>query len=150
MAPSATLGVRDVKISLEHHGDGIVTGQDHGSVGALSGAGHQSGRWHVTLALGCRRDDRGKADVTSISPSTVARDLVGPVTIIGSHFVTGATVIGTGGVSFTDVTVISPSRITATIHVSHTATRGSNRQITVTNSDAGGFGTGFGLLLTVT
>jgi streptogramin lyase len=73
--------------------------------------------------------------LTSISPSagTVGRNIA--VTLTGSNFVPGATVNVTGGVTVSNVTVVSASQITATFAIPSTATPGP---VNVTLGTAGG------------
>jgi hypothetical protein len=87
--------------------------------------------------------------VKSVAPSSVAPGSSKPVTITGTGYVSGATVVGPAGVTFSEVKVVSPTKITAHIKVSRRAKAGKDLPVTVVNGDAGGRGRGTGKVLTI-
>ena len=88
--------------------------------------------------------------VKSISPSSLTPGTSTSVTIKGTGFVSGATVKGPSGVTFSEVKVVSSTKITATVKVASSAKAGKNLTVTVTNSVAGGGARGTGKVLTIT
>jgi hypothetical protein len=88
--------------------------------------------------------------LTEISPSSAAQDTSTPVTLTGTGFAPGAQLKAPKGVTFTQVTVVNSTTITATMKVSATAPTGTNLAVTVTNNAAAGYGHDTGKILTVT
>ena len=73
-----------------------------------------------------------KPTLTSLTPNAAARGATVNVTLTGTNFMSPATVAVQGGAtSVSNVVVVSPTKITATFHVSSSATRRS-RNTTVT------------------
>jgi hypothetical protein len=118
------------------------------AVGARNVTVNEAGLGSVTCHA-CQAITAGPK-VTGISPSSVARGSHTSVTITGSGFVAGLTVKGPTGVSFSSVTVVSSTSITATLKVGATAVPGTGLSITVTNSAGAGSGRGIGKVLTIT
>ena len=87
--------------------------------------------------------------VTSISPGTVIRGHSDPVTITGTGFVTGAALTGSPGVTFSSVSVVNPTTITATMTITAATAPNNDRNVKVTNAAAGGFGVGSGNVLNI-
>jgi hypothetical protein len=88
--------------------------------------------------------------LTGISPSSVAPGTTKSVVISGTGFATGATLKGPSGVTFSKIVIVNSTTITASMKVASTATAGSNLAITMTNSEAAGFGKAVGDVLTIT
>jgi hypothetical protein len=88
--------------------------------------------------------------ITGVSPSSVAKGSSNAVTVTGTGFATGATLSGPKGVTYSGLTVVSATKITATMKVSGTAPTGLNLPITVTNTSTAGAGKGIGNVLTIT
>ncbi|MBA2388946.1 MAG: hypothetical protein H0V67_01710 [Geodermatophilaceae bacterium] len=88
--------------------------------------------------------------VDLLTPSAVARGTTTSVTITGTRFVSGAQVLGPEGVTFTTVSVVNSSTITARMAVSATRPTGTNLVITVINPVAGGYGEGTCRCLSIT
>ncbi len=88
--------------------------------------------------------------VKSIKPSSVTLGASESVTITGTGYVSGATVTGPTGVTFSKVKVVSSTTITATMKVSSSAKTGKDLPVTVINGVAGGKGLGTGKVLTIT
>jgi hypothetical protein len=59
-------------------------------------------------------------------------------------------VTGPSGITFSAVSVINSTTITATMTVSATVLAGTNLPVTVSNNAAGGYGKAIGDLLTIT
>jgi hypothetical protein len=87
--------------------------------------------------------------VKSITPSPLTPGTSKPVTITGSGYVSGATVTGPTGVTFSKVKVVSSTKITATVKVASNATPGKDLPVTVINGVTGGDGQGTGKVLTI-
>jgi polyvinyl alcohol dehydrogenase (cytochrome) len=87
--------------------------------------------------------------VTAISPASLTIGQVASVTVTGTGFTAGAKVLGPTGVTFTTVTVTSPTSITATATVSAAATTGAALPVEVKNSATDGYGSGTGNVLTI-
>jgi alpha-tubulin suppressor-like RCC1 family protein len=89
--------------------------------------------------------------LTSMNPSSLARGSSNvPVQLTGTGFVTGATLTGPTGASFTSVVIVSSTTITAKLTVSATAAAGTSLPVTVTDSAAAGYGKAKANLLTIT
>ncbi|MFZ2056685.1 MAG: hypothetical protein WAV54_04690 [Acidimicrobiales bacterium] len=88
--------------------------------------------------------------VKSITPSLVTPGASKSVTITGTGFLSGATVTGPTGVTFSKVKVVSSTKITATVKVASSAKAGKDLPVTVVNGAAGGGGRGTGKVLTIT
>jgi hypothetical protein len=89
--------------------------------------------------------------VTGLSTPSVAPGSTTSETITGTGFVAGATVKGPNTkVTFSNVTVVNSTTITATMTVVVGAAPGTGLDVTVTDPAAGGYGVGSGAVLTVT
>ena len=88
--------------------------------------------------------------VKSIMPSSLVTGASKSVTITGTGYVSGATVTGPAGVTFSRIGVVSSTRITATVKVASGAKTGKDLPVTVINGAAGGGGRGTGKVLTIT
>ncbi|MGO9558891.1 MAG: Ig-like domain repeat protein [Acidimicrobiales bacterium] len=88
--------------------------------------------------------------VKSIKPSSLKPGTSTSVTITGTGYVSGATVTGPTGVTFSKVKVVSSTRITATVKVATNAKAGKDLPVTVINGVADGKGQGTGKILTIT
>jgi len=89
--------------------------------------------------------------VSSITPSSLKTGTTTKgVTIKGTGFLNGVTVTGPRGVTFSKVTWVSSTKITATVKVAPGARKGKDQAITVANGAAGGDGQGSGKVLTIT
>lgn len=72
--------------------------------------------------------------VTSVSPSTGTQGATVVVTLTGDHFVSGATVaVANPGITVSNVSVVSPTQITATFAISASASAGPTN-VTVSTS----------------
>lgn len=89
-------------------------------------------------------------ELTSIAPPSAAQGSTTSVTLTGSGFAVGATVKGPTGVTFTKITVVNPTTITATMKIAATAPTGTGLKVTVTNNAQGGYGKATGDVLTIT
>jgi hypothetical protein len=74
--------------------------------------------------------------LTSVSPGVLARGSSQTVTVDGANFASGATLALGGGITVSSVSVVDPTRLTATVTVASTAATGT-RTATVTNPDGG-------------
>ncbi len=88
--------------------------------------------------------------VKSITPPSIKPGASESVTITGTGFLSGATVTGPTGVTFSNVKVVSSTSITATVSVASSAKAGKELAVTVINDVAAGGGRGMGQVLTVT
>lgn len=86
---------------------------------------------------------------TSMAPGTVARNSSTTVTLTGSGFQPGATLVPALDVAFGDVTVLSSTQITATMDVAAGRGKGTGIPVTVVNPVAGGGGSAKCLCLAV-
>ena len=87
--------------------------------------------------------------LASITPSSVTRGSVTPVTMTGTGFAPGLTFVGPNGVMFTQVQYVSPTSATAVLGVNLAAATGSDLRITVVNDLAAGAGRDSEALLTI-
>jgi hypothetical protein len=87
--------------------------------------------------------------VKAMSPSKVSPGKTYSVTIGGTGFVAGLTLIGPAGVTFTKGKILSSDRFTAVMKVASNAKAGKDLSVTVVNSAAGGGGRGTGKVLTI-
>ncbi len=79
--------------------------------------------------------------VTSMSPNTVTRNSVQQVTITGTNFAPGITILGPGGVTFDAISVPNSTTVVATMTVGGTAARTvPNQTIQVINRASAGGG----------
>jgi hypothetical protein len=85
-----------------------------------------------------------------IAPSKAARGATTSVTLKGSGFAAGASITGPTGVTFTKISVVNATTITATMKIAATAHTGTDLKVTVTNNAAGGYAKATGAVLTVT
>jgi hypothetical protein len=88
--------------------------------------------------------------LASIAPPSAAPGTTTSVTLTGSGYTSGATVKGPSGVTFTNVTVVNSTTITATMKITATAPTGNSLAVTVANNAAGGYGKAVGSVLTIT
>jgi hypothetical protein len=88
--------------------------------------------------------------LASIAPSKAARGTTTSVTLKGSGFVAGATSTGPTGVTFTKITVVNATTITATMKIAATAHTGTGLAVTVTNNAAAGYRKATKTVLTIT
>lgn len=95
----------------------------------------------TALCTGCFSVTAGPT-VASLTPPIVLRGTTTPVTILGSHFANGASVVGPAGVTFSNVIVLTQGTITATMRVDLSASRGNSLPITVLNPASAGWGQG--------
>ncbi len=87
--------------------------------------------------------------VKSITPSSFKPGASESVKITGTGFLSGATVTGSTGVTFSKVKVVSSTKITATVKVASSAKAGKDLAVTVSNGVAGGEGRGTGKVLAI-
>jgi hypothetical protein len=108
LTAGATLGARDVTVTNPDAGKGTGTGA-------------------FTVV---------KITATSTSPSALARGATQNVSVIGTNFVSGATVLFSGtGITLNSTTFVDASHLTANVTIGGAATSGA-RNVTVTNPDA--------------
>jgi hypothetical protein len=88
--------------------------------------------------------------ITGINPSSAARRTTVSVTVTGTGFAAGAILQGPSGVTFSNITVVNSTTITATMKVASAAPLGSNLGVKAINPAAGGYGTATANVLTVT
>jgi hypothetical protein len=88
--------------------------------------------------------------LTSINPSSAATGSTTSVTITGSGFAAGLKLTGPKGATFSKVTIVNSTTITAKMKVSATATTGTDLGVTVTNDASAGYGKVTGDVLTIT
>ena len=87
--------------------------------------------------------------VKSITPSSLKPGTSESVTVTGSGFLSGATLTGPTGVTFSKVKVVSSTKLTATVKVAANEKAGKDLAITVINGAASGEGRGTGKVLTI-
>lgn len=83
--------------------------------------------------------------VTGLAPASLARGTTTPLTITGSGFIEGATLTVQGkggGITFSNVTVVSPTQITADATVAPGATVGTRHLSVLLLGTGPGLGTG--------
>jgi hypothetical protein len=85
-----------------------------------------------------------------MSPGSVAKGTSTSVSLSGTGFATGARLSGPKGVSFSKVTVVNSTTITATVKIAATASTGSGLDVSVTNDASAGYGKGTGAVLSIT
>ena len=87
----------------------------------------------------------------SVSPSTASQGSTTALTLQGTGFGSGGVrIAGPTGTTFTGITSVSSTEITATMTVSSSTTPGRNLQVIVKNSAASGYGQAKADLLTIT
>jgi hypothetical protein len=87
--------------------------------------------------------------LSAISPANVVQGSTTAVTVMGTGFAPGAGLTGPKGVTFTNIKVVSSTKITATMTVATTTLPGTDLAITVKNKSTAGYGKATAKLLTV-
>ncbi len=87
--------------------------------------------------------------VTSMTPSVGAKGAVRTITVTGTGFATGATLVVPTGTFVTNTAVVSPTTITSSLHIDATATPGSGLSVGVTDPAAAGYGKGSAPLFSI-
>jgi alpha-tubulin suppressor-like RCC1 family protein len=88
--------------------------------------------------------------LTTMSPGSVAKGTSSSVSLSGTGFATGARLSGPKGVSFSKVTVVNSTTITAIMKVASTTSTGTGLDVSVTNDATAGYGKVTAGVLTIT